>query len=156
MTHVRTQLRNALANTALASLKPETGDGEIYASRYRPVTNYPSIIVFNGNERTDTENPGYINTSEADKRYRRFQDFVIEIAVEQSENADTALDDLCELVEAAVAADEQIVNAIIAIDMIGTTFTGSTGQGTDQLHIAQLTYRVEYRTGATAPDTALA
>ena len=155
MTHARTLIRNGIAGTALDTVKGQTGSRTIYRSRYRPVTKYPSISVFNATERVTVENPGYINTSQADKRYRREQDFIIEIAVEKAEDADTALDDLCELVEEAMQVNEQFVAGVIAVDLVSTTFQGSTGQGTEQLQMAQLTYRVLYRTGALDSSTPL-
>ena len=152
MTHTRTQIRNTIANTTLDGLKQYTGAKEIYVSRLRPTDQYPAIGIYNGPERMEVENP---YATDADKRYRRWQDYIIEIAVLESKASDAALDNLSERVEIAMATDEDLALALIAVDLIAVTFNNSTADGSNQLHICNMTYRAEYRTQAVAPDTAL-
>lgn len=154
MTHARTTTRNYIANTILGPLKTETAAGEIYRTRGRPTYVYPAISVMNSIEQVQVENPGYINNAPEDLIYRRFQQYMIEIAVKGNVNPDTALDDLCELVEEAMGADPHMGGDVIATDMLGTTFT-TAGQGDELVLIATLTYQCEYRTTATQVQTIL-
>lgn len=155
MTHARQQIRTRVASSTLASMAASTGSGVIYRTRARPVTLYPSIAVVGDNEfRLDVENPGYINSSAAEKRYRRFYDFKIEIAVQTETDPDDALDALCVTAEALMAADDNMGGGVIATDLVSCVFDRD-GAGEKQTHKCTMTYRCEFRTTGVDPETFL-
>jgi len=156
MTHARQQIRHRVTSLTLLTMAEQTGAGEVYRSRTRPITLYPSIAVTGDNEyRLDVENPGYINADPSDKRYRRFYDLKIEVAVQTESDPDNVLDALCSQVETLMAADDNMGGGVIATDLISCIFERS-GAGEKQTHICVMTYRCEFRTTAADPETFLA
>lgn len=155
MTHARQQIRSRLEVTTLVSMAASTGAGVIYRTRTRPVTLYPSIAIIGDNEITlEVENPGYINAAVTDKRYRRFYDVKIEIAVKGNDDPDDVLDALCVTAENLIALDDSMGGGVIATDLLSVLFERD-GTGEEAIHIATMTYRIEYRTTAADPETFL-
>lgn len=150
MTHARQQIRALVAGTTLASLASLTGSRQIYRSRSRPITQYPSIAVFNGPERFTTENPEWINS--ASKRYLREFQLTIEVAVKTNMDPDDALDALCVGVEHAMAADNTMGGGVQFTDLSQVTFT-KDGNGEEEIHTCRMTYLVTYRTAAADVET---
>jgi hypothetical protein len=151
--HARAQIRERIREYTLQPLEHMTGSGEIYRSRDRAVTLYPSIAVIGDNEiRLEVENPGYINDDV--KRYRRFYLFTIQVAVSEIQDADLKLDELCSLVETRMAADDNMGGGVIATDLTRVRFNRD-GSGSEAIHVCEMEYQCEFRTTADDPETFL-
>lgn len=151
--HAYTQLRKAVIS-ALSSLKPKTGAGMIHSGKMYPKTNLPAATVYTSSERHNVENPAYINTDEG-KRYRRFLNIVIEIAVKgaDEEGVEDELDALQLLAEQGIYANDTMGGGVIATDLI--TVNRSYSAAEEKLVVATMTYRIEFRTTAADPTTFL-
>ena len=150
MTHVRQQIRNYVATTALGSMASSTGSGEIFRTRAYPKSEYPFISVYTLDENVQVENPGELSG----KRYRRFQNVAIDVGVNTNSSPDNALDALLITVEQRMGADETMGGGVIATDLMSTQFENS-GEGDTQLLTARLLYRIEFRTTVNDPETFL-
>lgn len=150
MAHARQQLRDLIATSILEPIRTLTGPKEIYRSRVYPKQKFPTISVYTMRERYEVENPGYI-VGDKPKIYRRWQQVVVEIIVQQNIDADNALDDFCVQVEKLIGNNDSMGGGAIATDLIATEIDVGP-EGEQQTHTGRLVYEVEYRTDGNDPE----
>lgn len=146
MTHVRKQIRDYVAVTALGGLAAQTAANQIYKTRQFPKGSWPYIAVFALRERVETQNPGHINT---EKRYRRTQQVAVEIGVD---DGDDSLDALVLQVEQQMAAADTMGGGVQFTDLRSTDIQ-LVAQGEREYQVARLIYDVQFYVTAADPET---
>ncbi len=144
MAHLRTQIRNA----AFVLVKGVAGVTVTKSRLHNWQTDeLPGVAVYSLTEPVDTVNLG--RTQE--RTLRLAIDIQAREIVDVGEDIDTVLDDLCVLVEKALAADWQFGGLAQSSFLVDTTI-GLTGEGEARHGIARLEYDITYRTNPDAPD----
>lgn len=135
MSHVRTQIRDRF----VALLTPV---GSVYASRIWPIAegSLPVILVYTNSEEIELDS--------LDDLLRRLT-VVVEVVAQATPDLDTALDDILEQVEDALAADSTL-NGLAMESLPAAIEVTMSGAGSQPTGRAKLSYSVLYRGGAVA------
>lgn len=136
MTHKRKRIRDAIVDV----LNATTGfSGRVFANRARPTetAELPVVLVYTVNEDSELATTGY--------GLDRTLSVALELRGQASVNLDDALDDLCELAEAAINGDPTLGGLALVAHLVSTV-VGVDGEGESRQALATLTYQVRYWT----------
>ena len=147
MAHVRKQLRD---NVAAAVTGLATTGARVYRSRAYPLdsANLPGLLVYAAGETSE------IDSLASPRGLARVCEVVVEGVAQATANLDNTLDAIAAEVETALAADT--TRGGLAKDtFLAATEIQISDEGDKPVGAVRLTYRVQYRTRETAPETAI-
>lgn len=131
MSHIRTELRNAVATT-LTGLA--TTGSRVYKSRIYPIESnkLPCLAIYVKSESIEQSTIG------AQKKQRNIE-LVIECAASANSDLDATLDNICDQVEVAMA-NNKTLNGLALDVLLQSTEMDLNGDGEKPVGIARITY----------------
>ena len=133
MSHIRTELRNAVASTITGL---DLTGSRVYKSRIYPIESnkLPCLAVYVQSETIEQATIGAQNK-------QRNIELIIECAASATSNLDSTLDDICDDVEIAMANNRNL-NGLALEVLLESTQMDLNGDGEKPVGIAKMTYRV--------------
>lgn len=145
--HVRQQIRDRIV-TNVTGLT--TTGNRVFKSRVYPLNadTMPALLVYSTSEESSIDvmgSPGSL---------MRTATIAIEGYVRNITIYDNLIDDICQEVEVAMAAD-QTLNGLAKNSFLSGTEISYTGEGDQPIGVVTMNYVVQYRTATNAPSVAL-
>lgn len=147
MTHLRTQIREAIVSIVKTGLPGE----KVFSSRVRRYKQIPGIQVYTGDEVTDQEGR---NRTGSNRRYNRYVTVEIALLFDSTVTEQAEVDAKALEIEKLLAADLQLGGLAHDVVYLGTEDELESLE-VNPLIVATLNYQVFYRAYANAPETAV-
>lgn len=144
MTHIRTQIRDAVA--ARVTGLPTTG-ANVFKSRVYPIqpTELPGILVYSLSERSEAQTMGH------PRLMFRFAEIAVEILASANDDLDDILDQATLEVEKALSTDTNLGGVCKRFQLTGSLIT-LKGEAESPIGSARLTYEGAYSVSENDPE----
>jgi hypothetical protein len=148
MAHQRTLIRNAVVALLIAA--DTAAADRVYATRFDPIRQLPTIAVYSGNEAVD---PSSGDTAPRELTRTVDVEIVGYVAHTAAVPVDVAMDNLAQQIEDAMHAVPELGGAAgdSILRSINTEVVEEDGRSSPVVGVVVLTYAVTYRTDAVPP-----